>query len=883
MERPGPESMERSGKELPPQQPQKPPDDEKKKTDSSLTEEEVGAPEGYGISREDIERMGPTEAKRRLEMFGWRPRTGGAREMPAIKVEGEKQEEEKPKTPPSRVQRVLEAAKAGLKGAQAGWREKKAERAKIKREKQIEKKIKRIEKEKGPTAAKEARKIKRGEVMMGLPRVEPERIKEKQRKRWEEMSEEERREKYSRTYELREKLKNFEKERANLVVLENELNRRNSLMAKALERLHLRKEEIPFKELQKQYEGARARYELMRAEYMGAKSWRMLKERRRLAEEEAARYLGASRFELIRKNWRWLGEQNVEALLAKFGREPQNKFLKLIAKMVSLRTLINLGLVGGGMAIGFGSAVGIGMVAARRVLGGVSTAFGSYDLMKLATEKKALALGAKQIEKMTNTEIEEKMAEFEARAKFSGQRIVRSKEYLLLRLEYKKRIEKIERESSIIPGISSAKISEAVHALDAALREQGARVIKEEKHRKVAAVGLGLFSIGAFRASDMTRFMKGGPGFTDITPAEYLAKIKEAVKKGLIVTPEQLQDSIKVEAAVPDTVLQEAAQTDTTTVAAAEAPTAETIRGIRGTVKQGGSAWQAAREMVNAGKITEEQFKEAWSSPASMVKLQSGTKIHISELGLTHAGDQVVYVAEARGVPAHFEVIDYPRDKFHIGSNQDLADAFKAEGRPIPGWLQEALGEKPTAPLEVPEIPEETLKQIQAEAAKIKTPEIDELIKQVAEGKKVVPPQELVQEAARGALEVGPRELKFDWGIARFILDNQGRIADIIVQETVGMSKRPALVSRAVQEVLYSNYIQILERDIPESVRHLYMPQRIAQAQESAWEVFRLKQVLESITDAHSSEAYFLKYKIKLLVALKNAALGARIFKTFGF
>ncbi|HXF44101.1 MAG TPA: hypothetical protein VNK70_01415 [Candidatus Paceibacterota bacterium] len=809
-------------------------------------------------------------------------------EMPAVKIEGAEEKPKEAQKQHGRIWKFMRALGAGVEGAKEGWREKRTERKtkaeekkeakrKAKNNREIEKEVKKIEKVKGKEAAEEARKIKKGEVIIAK-KFEAKQEKKDIKKTWDEMTEEERREKYGRTFETREKLHQLNKTRANLVVLEN------------LFRNYPKSEKI-----KGEYEAALKEYERVRAEYIGAKSWRMLKERKRMAEEESAKYVERSKFEKFRKAWRWLGDQNLEKLLPK-KFEPKSRFTKFAVRMMSLRTLVSLGLLGGGMAIGFGSAVGIGMVAARRVMGGLGTAFGSYDLMRMAVEKKALALTEEKIEEMDMPEIEQKMAEFEARAKFSGERIVRSKEYLLLRQRYNKMFGLTEdRDINVITeekkgftpeSARKERLAKAIQTLDSSLREKQEKVTKEEKHRKVAAVGVGLVSVGVFSASDIKQIFQEKPEFAGITPEQ----VRDTVERGPIATPEQIQDTVRTETALPDSVTEEAAQdtlrrvgggvtAEAATRTATEAPAAEIIAG---TVRQGGSAWQAAYELVRSGRLTETQFAEAWSNHASVVELASGTRVHISELGLTHAGDQVVYVAAEGNVPAHFEVVDFVGDRFHVGSNADLAEAFRAEGKQVPAWLREALGETapvPEAP-DVPtiEIPENVLRETQADIARA----TNELTRQATEGG-IVPPAEVAQRAAEHALETAPEQINFDWGTARFILDTEGRIADITIEETVTPEMRTTYIGQAIMDHLNPNYRRVLESGVPEETRHIIMPSRIARAEEAAWEVDRLMRVLERFPDRYSSQSYFLRFKIQTLARAREMALGARIFRTFRF
>jgi len=752
-------------------------------------------------------------------------------------------------------------------------------------------------------------------------------------KRWEDMSEEERLEKYGKSFEIREELHNLNKIRANLAVIEKE-----NVEVSTLEY---------FRSLKNQYEQARA-------EYIGGKAWRMIKERQRVAEEEAKvneKQKGA--FEKIKKGWRWLGEQNVEKALGseflkKRGwKRPRSKVGKFFARMASLRTAGGLGLLGGGAVVGFGSAVGIGALAARRVMGGAGVAFGSYDLMKLAREKQVLNVNEEEVKDMSATELEEKMAEFEARAKFSGERVVHSHDYEALRREYKKLLDNVGEQagpgSKITPGY--------LQEIDELLRKKKEEVTKEEKHRKRAAIGLGLFSVGAFSSSSLTQALETQPDLEGVTPED----VKDAIENGPMLTGEQVEEVIETEAAVSPEILEQAenvvvdvpigeaedvtegvvAETgageelltleerivaeqdaaaagkkaaETTTevkeplltteeiilaeqAAAETSPATETVEAITGTIKEGGSAWAAARDLVESGKITQEQFAEAWSSPASTAELSSGTTVHISELGLTHAGDQFVYISEVEGVPAHFEVIDYADDTFHIGDNQDLADAFEAEGKEVPEWLEETLEVHETegaVDLGEPTVVDENLgfsgvSELDEFGESPLTPEeIGEPVTEAAEKTLVEAPEgtlsqeEAVKKAAEGALEMSEDTIQTEWGSANFVLDEDGNIADIFMEEDLLPAKRVELVETAADTLLRPDFLEVIEQNLLDLES---APNKIAKAKEAAWQVFKFREILGSLTDVSSAETNFIRGQIKTVIDIQKFTFGAEIFK----
>ncbi len=108
------------------------------------------------------------------------------------------------------------------------------------------------------------------------------------------------------------------------------------------------------------------------------------------------------------------------------------------------------------------------------------------------------------------------------------------------------------------------------------------------------------------------------------------------------------------------------------------------------TIEKGGSISQAARSLVSEGKLSPEEFKRAWNS--SYTEIQ-GVKVPLKDIALVHEGDQVVYVPGAGNAFGHFEVVDYAKDKFALGTNQDLQVMYEESGKEVPAWLQKATAQ----------------------------------------------------------------------------------------------------------------------------------------------------------------------------------------------
>jgi hypothetical protein len=107
---------------------------------------------------------------------------------------------------------------------------------------------------------------------------------------------------------------------------------------------------------------------------------------------------------------------------------------------------------------------------------------------------------------------------------------------------------------------------------------------------------------------------------------------------------------------------------------------------ISSPIQKGEGIWSAAKELVSKHSITEKQFSEAWESSHSVVKLADGKLHHISEIGLVHQGDEVVYVPSKGTIPAHFEII--PKSHQPIGTDADLYHIYESKGIKIPEFLK---------------------------------------------------------------------------------------------------------------------------------------------------------------------------------------------------
>jgi PPM family protein phosphatase len=715
-------------------------------------------------------------------------------------------------------------------------------------------------------------------------------------------------EKYGKSFELREKIQESRKARANLILIEEELNKKRKwkfgISTKGV------------KEMEAKYKSAKENYEEKRAEYIGAKTWRLLKEKQKVAEEAARKYEESHKGEkYFLEKWRKLGEKN---LLTLFGKEEWNpttkrgKAAKFLARGLSARSAISFSLLGVGVLSGAGSAVGIGALIGRKAFSGVSSTIGTYDLLNLLNEKrnpdKTSELISKLKEspdKVTNEDIEKQMAELEVRAKFRGERIVKSDEYQTLQKEYLKRIDSTTDRENVIK-----KVLLQVR-LDKQVEEQKTKVEKIDTRNKLIAGTVGtIISTGAL--SEMWKYIRSIPGGEDAT----LEEIRKIMEQNPALDEEAARALAENQHALPDSVLNAADRVRVPQESFEGLPGGdiagslphEQIQDVSilggghievpvehiGTVKAGGSAWQAAREMVRSGAISQEEFSRAWSSAASTVEMPSGQTIHISDLALVHEGNQVVFIPEANGVPAHFQVLDYAGKTLKVGSNEDLARAFDTAGRPRPEWLNRALGSvadsstdtvatpSVTPPTELPDIqPDLTPAGLDNTVDLMGLdPSVEGVHVDTADTGSIPLEGHTGDQVINNAAENGyaPKEiLRFSWGGRMNLVYNADGQIDGYIIETDGVTSgaKARVVERAVRTSFNRNYEEVLNSSVRDSLHNTLgegpafehgvaeiLPDVNAQAKELAFQFDVLRRAFDR-AEPNSPEWVFLRNELR--------------------
>ncbi|MFH1838017.1 MAG: hypothetical protein ABH808_00750, partial [Candidatus Kuenenbacteria bacterium] len=186
-----------------------------------------------------------------------------------------------------------------------------------------------------------------------------------------------------------------------------------------------------------------------------------LNEKETLADERI-KSLFKEKKNVVYKAWKKLGDLNLGEIpmisnwIEKM--EPKGRWgkigkgmLKFGAKFISARTVLSFSLLGVGFWGGMGVPAGIAALAGRRALGGLGTGFGTYGILKgmqesIATTKwnftlkfweSRSALTDKEIDNLTEEDVEKKMAYLEIHAPLNGKKVSENVTYKKLQEKYK--------------------------------------------------------------------------------------------------------------------------------------------------------------------------------------------------------------------------------------------------------------------------------------------------------------------------------------------------------------------------------------------------------------------------------------------------------------
>jgi len=146
----------------------------------------------------------------------------------------------------------------------------------------------------------------------------------------------------------------------------------------------------------------------------------------------------------IYQAYKSLSEMNLQAVLKSLGTdwEPSSWRGRLAAKGLNARLLVNLSLVGGGLvagATGFGAAAG-GLLVTKRLLSGLASGSGTFDLAGMLRQRKLNKEVAKRLDKespanLSTEDLNNYIAQLESAAIVNGRRPTMDRMYQRLQSE----------------------------------------------------------------------------------------------------------------------------------------------------------------------------------------------------------------------------------------------------------------------------------------------------------------------------------------------------------------------------------------------------------------------------------------------------------------
>ena len=177
--------------------------------------------------------------------------------------------------------------------------------------------------------------------------------------------------------------------------------------------------------VQNELASANDEYRKVRAEYVGASIENHVAEQEKLLASQFAARAETVKHEKENLVTGWgkryyefhksLGNVSLEKPLSKFG-------MGKLGRMMNARTGASMLLLGGGLWLGAGTAVGLGALAVRRAMGGAGTGFGMYDLSSMAAralERRRITRGMGR-GKISLDDLNDNLASLEARAIMDG-------------------------------------------------------------------------------------------------------------------------------------------------------------------------------------------------------------------------------------------------------------------------------------------------------------------------------------------------------------------------------------------------------------------------------------------------------------------------------
>lgn len=125
-----------------------------------------------------------------------------------------------------------------------------------------------------------------------------------------------------------------------------------------------------------------------------------------------------------------------------------------------------------------------------------------------------------------------------------------------------------------------------------------------------------------------------------------------------------------------------------------ETPKGDIVR----TIHPGDNLWKVSRGLIADGTLTEKQWADGWQhSKVDVMSHGVEKSVPVHTVGLVHPNDQFV-VHKLPDGSVRFDVLDYAKDRLHLGDNAEYARLLQSQGKPLPAWLKDALHISDTTP-----------------------------------------------------------------------------------------------------------------------------------------------------------------------------------------
>lgn len=179
--------------------------------------------------------------------------------------------------------------------------------------------------------------------------------------------------------------------------------------------------------------------------------------------------------------------------------EKQGFLGRLLANSCTLNTALSLALLGGGLAVGGASIVGAGILSGRRLLGGVASGVGSYNIMKIGSDAWGKShgwdreLAPAEIQVLSVDQLLNYLAHYEAKALLNGKTVDHDPYYRILANALNFALKKDKTNQKLDDKQWGEYLIKIEKILDTRLQEALKQKIADQSRLKYYATAVGVF------------------------------------------------------------------------------------------------------------------------------------------------------------------------------------------------------------------------------------------------------------------------------------------------------------------------------------------------------------------------------------------------------